>query len=56
MGEILARSNIFVITATLLQAFNFSVIPGEPRPSTQDFVDGVTAGPKPYRALVSLRT
>lgn len=56
MGEILARSNIFVITATLLQTFSFSVVPGEPRPSTQDFVDGVTAGPKPYRALVSLRT
>ncbi|KAL6425593.1 hypothetical protein ACFW04_009618 [Cataglyphis niger] len=56
MGEILARSNIFIITATLLQAFSFSVIPGEPRPSTQDFVDGVTSTPKPYRALVSLRT
>ncbi|KYN38874.1 hypothetical protein ALC56_06873 [Trachymyrmex septentrionalis] len=55
MGETLARSNIFIITATLLQAFSFSVVPGEPRPTTQDFVDGVTAGPKPYRALVSLR-
>ncbi|XP_011266920.2 probable cytochrome P450 303a1 [Camponotus floridanus] len=55
MGEMLAKSNIFVITATLLQAFNFSVVPGEPRPSTQDFVKGITAGPKPYRALVSLR-
>lgn len=55
MGEVLARSNIFIITATLLQAFNFSVVPGEARPSTQDFVDGVTAGPKPYRALISLR-
>ncbi|XP_018400444.1 PREDICTED: probable cytochrome P450 303a1 [Cyphomyrmex costatus] len=55
MGETLARSNIFIITATLLQTFNFSVVPGEPRPTTQDFVDGVTAGPKPYRALVSLR-
>ncbi|XP_050460249.1 probable cytochrome P450 303a1 [Cataglyphis hispanica] len=56
LGEILAKSNIFIITATLLQAFSFSVIPGEPRPSTQDFVDGVTSAPKPYRALVSLRT
>ncbi|XP_071574956.1 probable cytochrome P450 303a1 [Temnothorax nylanderi] len=55
MGEILARSNIFIIIATLLQTFSFSVVPGEPRPTTQDFVDGVTAGPKPYRALVSLR-
>ncbi|KAG5343836.1 CP303 protein, partial [Acromyrmex heyeri] len=55
MGETLARSNIFIITATLLQAFSFSVVPGEQRPTMQDFVDGVTAGPKPYRALVSLR-
>ncbi|EGI60832.1 Putative cytochrome P450 303a1 [Acromyrmex echinatior] len=55
MGETLARNNIFIIIATLLHAFNFSVIPGEPRPTTQDFVDGATAGPKPYRALVSLR-
>ncbi|KAL6256516.1 hypothetical protein P5V15_012629 [Pogonomyrmex californicus] len=56
MGETLARSNIFIITATLLQAFTFSVVPGESRPSTQEFVDGATAGPKPYRALVTLRT
>ncbi|KAG5309487.1 CP303 protein, partial [Acromyrmex insinuator] len=55
MGETLARNNIFIIIATLLHAFNFSVVPGEPRPTTQDFVDGATAGPKPYRALVSLR-
>ncbi|KYM83976.1 hypothetical protein ALC53_05594 [Atta colombica] len=55
MGETLAKSNIFIIIATLLQAFSFSVVPGESRPTTQDFVDGVTAGPKPYRALVSLR-
>jgi len=55
MGEILAKSNIFIITATLLQAFSFSVVPGEPRPSAVNFTDGVTASPKPYRALVSLR-
>nr|XP_034177863.1 probable cytochrome P450 303a1 [Osmia lignaria]XP_034177871.1 probable cytochrome P450 303a1 [Osmia lignaria] len=56
MGENLARSNIFIITTTLLQAFTFSPVPGEEKPSSQDFVDGVTGGPKPFRALVSLRT
>ncbi|XP_012222204.1 probable cytochrome P450 303a1 [Linepithema humile] len=55
LGEVLAKSNIFVITAALLQAFTFSVVPGEPQPSTQEFVDSVTGGPKPYRALVTLR-
>ncbi|XP_032664970.1 probable cytochrome P450 303a1 [Odontomachus brunneus] len=56
MGEALAKGNIFLITTTLLQAFNFSVPPGEPRPSEQDYMDGVTPAPKPYRALVCPRT
>ncbi|XP_076169836.1 putative cytochrome P450 303a1 [Ptiloglossa arizonensis] len=56
MGENLAKSNIFIITTALLQAFTFSTVVGEKKPSSQDFVDGVTAGPKPFRVLVSLRT
>ncbi|XP_012153072.2 putative cytochrome P450 303a1 [Megachile rotundata] len=56
MGENLARSNIFIITTALLQAFTFSVVPGEEKPSSTDFIDGVTGGPKPFNALVSLRT
>ncbi|CAL7933607.1 unnamed protein product [Xylocopa violacea] len=56
MGENLARSNMFIITTALLQAFTFSPVPGEEKPSSQDFIDGVTAGPKPFRAMVSLRT
>ncbi|XP_017755180.1 PREDICTED: methyl farnesoate epoxidase [Eufriesea mexicana] len=56
MGENLAKSNIFIIVTALLQAFTFSVVPGEKKPSVQDFVDGVTAGPKPFRVMVSLRT
>lgn len=56
MGENLARSNVFLITTTLLQTFTFTPVPGEKKPSRDDFVDGVTAGPKPFRALVSLRT
>nr|XP_033330964.1 probable cytochrome P450 303a1 [Megalopta genalis]XP_033330973.1 probable cytochrome P450 303a1 [Megalopta genalis]XP_033330978.1 probable cytochrome P450 303a1 [Megalopta genalis] len=56
MGENLARSNLFIITTALLQEFTFSTVPGEKKPSTKDFVDGVTSGPKPYRVLISLRT
>ncbi|XP_033308798.1 probable cytochrome P450 303a1 [Bombus bifarius] len=55
MGENLARSNTFIIATTLLQAFTFSTVPGE-EPSTEDFVDGVTISPKPFRVMVSLRT
>ncbi|XP_026669976.1 methyl farnesoate epoxidase-like isoform X2 [Ceratina calcarata] len=55
MGENLARSNIFIITTALLQKFTFSPVAGE-KPSSQDFVDGVTAGPKPFRVAISLRT
>ncbi|XP_015602519.1 probable cytochrome P450 303a1 [Cephus cinctus] len=54
MGEGLAKSNIFVITTTLLQTFRFSVVPGDKKPSTE-IVDGVTAGPKPFRVLVTPR-
>lgn len=55
MGEGLAKSNIFVMVATLLSQFTFSVVPGEEKPISSEFIDGVTAGPLPYRALVTLR-
>lgn len=55
MGENLARGNTFIIATTLLQAFTFSAVPGE-EPSTEDFVDGITINPKPFRVMVSLRT
>ncbi|XP_043289882.1 probable cytochrome P450 303a1 isoform X2 [Venturia canescens] len=54
MGEVLAKSNIFVFTAGLLQNFVFSVVPGEEKP-TPVFTDGVTAGTLPFRVLVSRR-
>ncbi|XP_066586057.1 probable cytochrome P450 303a1 [Prorops nasuta] len=56
MGEVLAKSNVFLMIAAMLQSFNFACVPGEKKPSKSDFVDGVTAGPKPFKALVSLRT
>ncbi|XP_011310802.1 probable cytochrome P450 303a1 [Fopius arisanus] len=54
MGEVLAKSNIFVFTATLLQTFTFSVVPGEEIPTT-DFTDGVTASPLPFKVLITKR-
>ncbi|XP_015121196.1 probable cytochrome P450 303a1 [Diachasma alloeum] len=54
MGEVLAKSNIFVFTAALLQTFTFSVVPGEEKPTT-GFTDGVTASPLPFRVLITRR-
>ncbi|KAJ9580644.1 hypothetical protein L9F63_024179 [Diploptera punctata] len=54
MGETLAKSNVFLFTASLLQNFNFSIPPGTSPPST-DAIDGVTPSPKPFKALVTLR-
>jgi len=54
MGETLAKSNVFLFTASLLQNFNFSVPPGS-LPPTTDAVDGVTPSPKPFQALVTPR-
>ncbi|KAI5729980.1 hypothetical protein M8J76_008667 [Diaphorina citri] len=54
MGQTLARSNIFLLTASLLQNFDLSVPPGEAPPSTLG-VDGVTPSPGEYNAWVTLR-
>lgn len=54
MGETLARANIFILTSSLLQHFNLRLVPGDPAPST-DGIDGVTPGPCPFRALITLR-
>ncbi|KAG7211265.1 hypothetical protein KM043_010572 [Ampulex compressa] len=56
LGESLARSNLFIITAVLLQHFTFSVVPGEKKPTVYQFRDGVTAAPLPFRAMVRHRT
>ncbi|KAF7987189.1 hypothetical protein HCN44_010857 [Aphidius gifuensis] len=53
MGEVLAKSNIFLFTAALLQTFTFSPVPGE-EPTTK-FHDGVTASPLPFRVLITKR-
>nr|QTC11261.1 cytochrome P450 303A1 [Phenacoccus solenopsis] len=54
MGQTLARSNIFLFTASLLQKFDFSVPPNEPPPKTNG-VDGVTPSPGEFNAYVTPR-
>ncbi|KAI7815647.1 cytochrome p450 [Rhyzopertha dominica] len=53
MGEALARANVFLFIATLLQ--NFTFLPSKQRPPDLEFIDGITPGPKPYNAVVKLR-
>ncbi|XP_047115409.1 probable cytochrome P450 303a1 [Schistocerca piceifrons] len=55
MGETLAKSNVFIFMSSLLQNFNFEVPPNQVPPST-DAIDGVTPSPRPYSALVKLRS
>ncbi|BET00075.1 cytochrome P450 [Nesidiocoris tenuis] len=55
MGQTLARSNIFLFTASLLQNFDLVVPPGTTPPHTRG-VDGVTPSPGPYYALVTNRS
>ncbi|XP_018572226.1 probable cytochrome P450 303a1 [Anoplophora glabripennis] len=54
LGETLARANLFLFVATLLQKFTFSVLPDQ-RP-TEDFRDGVTPGPRPFKAKIVPRS
>lgn len=54
MGETLARANIFLFTATLLQNFNF--FPSPTSPPNLEWKEGITPGPSPYKARITLRT
>ncbi|KAB0792123.1 hypothetical protein PPYR_14084 [Photinus pyralis] len=53
LGETLAKANVFLFVAGLLQQFNFSIVPGEP--PTEETVDGMVPTPKPFVALVTRR-
>lgn len=51
MGESLAKSNIFMFTVTMLQNFDFKLIPDQDLPSL-DIIDGATPSVMPFEALV----
>ncbi|KAJ8922410.1 hypothetical protein NQ315_004356 [Exocentrus adspersus] len=50
LGETLARANLFLFIASLLQRFTFSVVADQP--PTEEWRDGVTPGPRPFKARV----
>lgn len=54
MGEMMARSNLFLFITTLLQNFTFTVPPGDPIPSDEP-LDGATPSVRQYMALVKCR-
>lgn len=54
MGEMMARSNLFLFISTLLQNFKFLVPDGHPLPSNIP-IDGATPSVRHYTALVMNR-
>jgi len=54
LGEILAKTNIFVLVTTFLQNFTLLVPEGHPVPSDVP-IDGVTASTKEYTAIIKVR-
>ncbi|XP_023940890.2 probable cytochrome P450 303a1 [Bicyclus anynana] len=54
LGDVLAKCNMFIFIATMLQRFNFLPCPGESLPSL-DHVDGATASAAPFNCLVVSR-
>lgn len=54
IGEVLARSNLFLMLTTLVQNFYFEVPLGHDLPSDEP-IDGLTASVNDYEALIILR-
>lgn len=54
MGELMARANLFLFIATLLQNFAFSIPAGHDLPSVEP-LDGATPSVRQYTALVQRR-
>ena len=54
LGESLARMELFLILAALLQRFSFAVLPGQSPPPLSPQV-GITMTAKPYQLRVQKR-
>ncbi|CAG9856915.1 unnamed protein product [Phyllotreta striolata] len=53
LGESMARANVFLFLAALLQKFDFGIVPEQP--PTAEWADGITPGPKPFKARITPR-
>ncbi|XP_071950035.1 cytochrome P450 2U1-like [Antedon mediterranea] len=55
IGYLMAKMEIFIFTATLIQRFTFKVPDGEPTPSVKDYVPGLSLVPKPFKIFAIKR-
>lgn len=54
LGEPLARNTIFLFVTALIKTFDLRPVPNEALPTLEP-IAGVTLGPQPFRAVVTLR-
>lgn len=54
IGEVLAKTNLFLLCTTLIQNFYFEIPDGHDLPSEEP-IDGVTPNVKDYEAMIVLR-
>ena len=55
LGESLAKVELFLLSATMLQRFKFENPPGRLPPDLQDGMIGISFDPKPYQVIVKDR-
>jgi cytochrome P450 len=54
LGEVMARTSLFIFYTSLLQEFSFSLPAGAPQPSTL-CVSGITTAPQPFTVKINKR-
>ncbi|XP_071950289.1 cytochrome P450 2J4-like [Antedon mediterranea] len=54
-GELMARMELFLFMANLVQRFTFKIPDGQPIPSVNDCIPGLTRSPKPYQIVAIKR-
>ena len=56
LGETLARDQLFLFFASVFQQFRFEVDPAEPPNAAMEPNLGLVSKPKPFKALLKLRS